>query len=238
MEKEYKIDNNTKIYRVLYGSNNVFLICTKTKTMLVDTAQPARRNKLFNRLSQLKETQNGIDYLCLTHTHFDHCRNAKAIKDKYNTKVIVGEGEAKSLSEGFTILPKGTNHVSNFLSHNGNKIPSRFSYSPVEADIKVHSSFIPPDMPEIKVFLSPGHTASSISVIVGDKIALCGDNLFSILPNRVYSPFSDDSKRMIKMWKEYLNTKCDLFLPGHGKAISRAFLEKEYRKYAKKFSLV
>lgn len=237
MEKSYKIDDNTKIYRVLYGSNNVFLICTATKTMLVDTGQAARRKKLFNRLSQLKETQNGIDYLCLTHTHFDHCRNAKAIKDKYNTKVIVGEGEAKSLSEGFTILPKGTNYFTNFLSHNGNKMPKRFSYPPVEADIKVNSSFIPSDMSEIKVFLSPGHTAASISVIVADKIALCGDNLFSILPNRVYSPFADDSKRMIKMWKEYLDTKCDLFLPGHGKAISRAFLEKEYRKYAKKFSL-
>jgi glyoxylase-like metal-dependent hydrolase (beta-lactamase superfamily II) len=100
MERLYKTDNTTKIYRVLFDSNNVFLICADTKTMIVNTGQTARRRKLFNRLSQIKETQNGIDYLCLTHTHFDHCRNAKAIKDKFNTEVIVSEGEAKSLSKG------------------------------------------------------------------------------------------------------------------------------------------
>jgi hydroxyacylglutathione hydrolase len=36
---------------------------------------------------------------------------------------------------------------------------------------------------------------------------------------------------MIESWDKLLNTNCNLFLPGHGKEISRKLLKNQYEKH-------
>jgi glyoxylase-like metal-dependent hydrolase (beta-lactamase superfamily II) len=232
------VDNKTiKIYRVLWGTNNVYLLHAHGKNVIIDTGQRLRRKKIVRRLESSPLCKNGIDYLILSHTHFDHCRNASFLNERYQLKLICGKKEAQPLSKGFTILPRGTNYFCDLLSRAGNRFPSWFSYEKINADFLVEGKYTIPEIPDVCIFESPAHSIGSVSILVMDKYLFAGDNLFSKIPNSILPPFADDKKALYSLWKEYLNTKCDLFLPGHGKAISRAFLEKEYRKYAKKFSL-
>jgi glyoxylase-like metal-dependent hydrolase (beta-lactamase superfamily II) len=52
-----------------------------------------------------------------------------------------------------------------------------------------------------------------------------------VFGNSIFPPFADDTEIMIKSWKKLLETNCKLFLPGHGKGISRELLEKQYSKH-------
>jgi glyoxylase-like metal-dependent hydrolase (beta-lactamase superfamily II) len=64
-------------------------------------------------------------------------------------------------------------------------------------------------------------------------VAVVGDNLFSIIPNRIFPPFVDDPKEMIQSWKKLVQTGCTIFLPGHGGSISNSLLIKQLNKYSK-----
>jgi hydroxyacylglutathione hydrolase len=229
-----KTQNGIYIGRLLYGTNNVYYIHHPKCNIIVDTGQPSRRKKLYKRIKKNKYLQGKIDYLILTHTHFDHCRNAAFLKNTFKLKIICSEIEAKCLAKGFTKAPRGTNYLTDFISFLGSKFPKILSYQAVSADIEVEQSFAIPEAEEIKVFLSPGHTQGSLSIIVDDSIILGGDNLFGMIPGRVYPPFADDKKRLIHAWEKYLNTNANIFLPGHGKPIKRSLLEKQWKKYAKK----
>jgi glyoxylase-like metal-dependent hydrolase (beta-lactamase superfamily II) len=57
--------------------------------------------------------------------------------------------------------------------------------------------------------------------------------MFGVVKNAVFPPYADDVETMIKSWKKLLDTRCQLFLPGHGNEINRRLLEKEYEKYVK-----
>jgi Zn-dependent hydrolases, including glyoxylases len=82
----------------------------------------------------------------------------------------------------------------------------------------------------IRVISTPGHSIGSISVIVDNEVAIVGDALFGIFSNSVFPPFADDVKTLIDSWGKLLKTNCTLFLPAHGRPITRELLEREYNK--------
>jgi glyoxylase-like metal-dependent hydrolase (beta-lactamase superfamily II) len=64
-----------KIIQVLAGRSNVFLLADKENSILIDTSPKFMWNRLQSRLRHLKVDK--IDYLILTHTHFDHAANSR-----------------------------------------------------------------------------------------------------------------------------------------------------------------
>lgn len=222
--------NGYKIIQVLAGRSNVFLLTNKEKNILIDTSPKFMWNKLQNRLGQLKIEK--IDFLILTHTHFDHAANAKRVKEKYNAQVIVHKDEAEYLAKGDNIIPEGTNPFSKTLVHLFSKQFASFAkYEPCQFDLVVDSDT---DLNNsgfnARIIATPGHTVGSISIIIDDEIALVGDTMFGVFRWSVYPPFGNDKAEMIKSWSKLLNTNCKIFIPSHGSANSRSLVEKEYRK--------
>ena len=111
---------------------------------------------------------------------------------------------------------------------------SHYSYEPVDPDIFIDENYSLNNLGfNVDIIHTPGHSNGSISVVIDNSIALLGDTLFGVFGNSVCPPFADDTKILIKSWKKLLNTPCSLFLPGHGKEISRKLLESQYYKYLK-----
>jgi hydroxyacylglutathione hydrolase len=232
--KSWKTKSGYKIIRVLSGRSNVFLLTNGVKNILIDTGPKFMKNTLEKRLTRLNINQ--IDYLVLTHSHFDHAGNARRIKEKYKARVIIHKDEASCLTSGEFIIPQGTNLVTRTLV---NLFSKRFAHKlkcePCPYDILIDAKFNFHDAGfNAYIIHTPGHSAGSVSVIVDDEIALVGDALFGVFKWSVFPPFAEDSEQMIQSWGKLLETKCSVFLPSHGSANSRQLLQKDYNKRIKK----
>jgi hydroxyacylglutathione hydrolase len=219
-----------KITQILSGRSNVFLLSNGEKNILIDTSPEFMWKTLDSRLTLLKV--NRIDFLILTHTHFDHAANSKKIKEKYKARVIVHKDEASYLTSGENIIPQGTNYFTRIIVFLfAGVFPSLARYEPCNYDILVNSVF---ELKDIGfngcIMHTPGHTTGSVSIIIDDEVAIVGDTMFGVIKGSAFPPYANDIKQLITSWGRLLETKCTVFIPGHGSANDRLLVQKCYEK--------
>lgn len=236
----WKLTNGTQIWQVLSLRSNSFLIRTiEGVTILIDTGMESACKTLIKNMKSTGVAGLKLDYLFLTHTHFDHCRNASFLKEIYSCRIVVHQSEVQFARVGYTPVPGGTNPFTKFISRPGKAIGKRwFGYRAFEPDILLDDESVSlPGTSDTQILCTPGHTAGSVSLILHGEIAIAGDALFGVFKNRVLSPFADDAMELVRSWKRLLDSGCGIFLSGHGAPITRQVLEREYSRYSKKFGL-
>jgi hydroxyacylglutathione hydrolase len=93
--KKWTTAHNLEILLILKGRSNVCFVWNGTKGLLIDTGKNSSWKKLNRNLQQLKNEEKTIDFLVLTHTHYDHCQNAATIQAQENCKILVSKKEAE-----------------------------------------------------------------------------------------------------------------------------------------------
>ncbi|MFN8256327.1 MAG: MBL fold metallo-hydrolase [Bacteroidales bacterium] len=229
--KKWKTKNGYEIIRVLSGRCNVFIVSNGINNLMVDASVSRLWAKLQKQIVKL--SLKNIDCLILTHAHFDHAANANKVKEKYKIPVIIHKNEAGYLTAGENILPNGTTFFTKpLMKFVGKKLSPKFNYEPCIPDLLLDEIY---DLKEfgIKACLihTPGHTTGSMSLIVDDEIALVGDAMFGVFSGSVFPPFANDVALMVESWGKLLETKCNIFLPSHGREINRLLLQREYKKW-------
>lgn len=223
--------NDFKVHQLLRGRSNVYLVETKTVSILVDTGKVSKISVLLKKLNEILP-EGRLDYLVLTHTHFDHCQNAALIKRRYGCKIIISETEAQYAEQGYSPLPAGTNLLTKLVSVASGVMPKKkFGYVPFKADVLVENDYLFPENREIRLISTPGHSIGSISLILKKDIAIVGDAMFGVFKNSVFPPYTDDVPEMINSWEKLLYTSCKEFLPGHGNPINHQLLQSEFDNY-------
>jgi hydroxyacylglutathione hydrolase len=228
--KTWETHSGLKIYQLFAGRSNVFLVTNGKMNIVVDTSPARKWSKLKSRFSKLGI--RNIDFLVLTHTHFDHAGNAMRIKNTFNAKIIVHQTEANILETGISIIPKGTNWLTRLVVNPlGKRYAPKTNFIGCSPDILVDSTFSFEEFGlNCYILHTPGHTIGSMSLLVDNEIALVGDAMFGIFPNSIFPPFADDVSEMVKSWNKLLGTNCKLFLPAHGTANKRKLVEKGFQK--------
>jgi glyoxylase-like metal-dependent hydrolase (beta-lactamase superfamily II) len=221
------------VERLIGGRSNVFLLDNSDASILVDTSWQAARSRLSTILERLEyATHRSLTALFLTHTHFDHAGNAAWIQARYRPQLILQQNEVGFLCNGDNTMPAGTNTLTRLLLPRFGKIlQSLVRYTPACPDISFDDCL---DLTylgfDAYLLHTPGHSTGSSSLIVEGEIALVGDAMYGMFPNSAYPPFADDPQLLIKTWEKLLDTRCELFLPSHGKAIQRKILEQDFLK--------
>lgn len=235
--RKWETKNGYQIIRVLSGRSNVFLLTDGNCNILIDTSVARMWDKLRKELDKIGI--DSINYLILTHAHFDHAANTRRVKEKFNSKVIIQCLEEKYLSRGDNILPNGTTILTAVIVKLiGNRLIRRFMYEPCSPDILVESEYSLKEF-GFNAYLmhTPGHTKGSMSLIIDDEIAIVGDAMFGVFRWSVFPPYAEDKDLMIKSWGKLLNTNCSKFLPSHGTENSKLLVQKDYDKRIKKQSV-
>ena len=232
--KKWRTKNGYEIIQLLSGRSNVFLLSNGNSNILIDTSVNRLWTKLQKQLRKLKI--DTIDYLVLTHAHYDHAGNASRIRGKFNCKVVIQKNEYSYLSNGDNIIPNGTNLFTKLVINLlGRRLFHRFKYAPCKPDLIIDNDF---DLNVLgfNAYLlhTPGHTSGSMSLIIDDEIAVVGDTLFGVFGWSVFPPYAKDKDLLIKSWGKLLGTRCSTFLPSHGTENSRTFVEKDYNKRIRK----
>ncbi len=218
------------IIRILTGRSNVFLLTNGKINFLIDTSVGRLWNKLQKNLAKAGITK--IDYLVLSHAHFDHAANANKIRAKYHASVIVHNSEAVLLSQGENVIPRGTTLLTRALMYLAGKQAFKLlAYEPCQADIPVNDLLeLFPMGINARIMHTPGHTPGSLSVVVEDEIALVGDAMFGVFRGSVFPPYALNTDLMVQSWGKLLKTGCRLFIPSHGTENQRSLVEKEYNR--------
>lgn len=160
--------------------NNCYLLLDETtnKSALIDcTVADDRMRELIG--------DTNLQYILLTHGHFDHIGGVRDIKKEYGCKVVISSVDAPMLSSGKTSLAA-------FCGAEQND---------TEPDITVQDGDeIEVGTLKIKVLSTPGHTSGSVCYVVGDAL-FSGDTLFYCSCGRTDFP-TGSSDDMIKSLKK------------------------------------
>ncbi len=156
---------------------------------------------------EMKEilTDRGIEveYILLTHGHFDHILGVAALKEFSGAKIAIHAEDADCLHDEEKSLAKGNTN----------------DFTPANADILLNDGDVLKvgDI-EIKVMHTPGHTPGGVCYIIEDeKTILTGDTLFCMTVGRTDFPggsseiLAESLEKLIALDGDYV------ILPGHNR---------------------
>lgn len=166
----------------VFGSleNNCYLITDYAtgKSALVDCTEDSKKMMSFIENSNL-------EYILLTHGHYDHIGGVKAVKEKTGAKVVISGEDEKMLSSSRHSLAAFCGGVQNNTA----------------ADIIISDGdVIRLGESEIKVLATPGHTKGGVCYICDGKI-FCGDTLFKCSCGRMDFPGGSVGEMLLSLEK-------------------------------------
>ncbi len=193
---------------------NVYLILDEKKA-LIDVGGDF--NFIYRAISNYSDVKD-LDYIILTHTHFDHASATKDLREVSRAEVMLHEKEYE--------FAKLQNFSSSFFG---------IDFPPFEADRLLNEGDeIDLGKIKLKVIHTPGHTPGSICLYdENKKIMFTGDTVF---PNggfgRVDFP-GGNAMLMIESLKRLTEFDIEVMYPGHDEPVNNA---NEHVKISLKFA--
>ena len=78
----------------------IYLVRSADRAALVDAGCGTSEVQLFQNIEACGVPLDRIEYLMITHCHFDHTGGAQAVRDRTGCKIVAHEMEARFLEEG------------------------------------------------------------------------------------------------------------------------------------------
>ena len=182
------------------AANCYILYCQNTKKAAI--IDPGAEGELI--ISQVKSNRLEIQYILLTHGHFDHIGAVKYLKDELNARVAIHVEDAGCLNDN------GRNLSLYMRMDIGDQGPAD---KVLKDGDKLHVGDI-----ELKVLHTPGHSGGSVCFLAPGAV-FTGDTLFCGSVGRSDFP-GGNCKELIRSIIEKLMVLDDNFIiyPGHGPA--------------------
>ena len=193
------------------GVNCYLVSCDKTgKAIVVD---PGAGSNMISKW--LKEKNKDVEYIVLTHGHWDHLGAVEDLRRELGVKVAIHKDDAAMLTD-----PK-----LNLSYYSGRNM----ALSPAEILLEDNQVLKIGEM-EVKVLHTPGHTPGGICLLTKDGL-ISGDTLFSTSIGRTDFP-NGDLNLLLKNIREKLMVLDDNLpvYPGHEEFTSIG-REKKYNPY-------
>ncbi len=211
----------TKIELVYFGPSSVYRVSNGNEAFLVDSATFGTAREVADAVKKAGDPMPSL--LVLTHTHFDHAGAAYLLKGELGLKIAVARHDAGFLATGLSPFPAGTTlGTKAFMAvvKRPGELVTR--YPGVEADILIDDEYsLAAHGFDARIVHTPGHTEGCVSVIVDDEIVMVGDILYGLSKKSIVSPLVDDKDKLFDSVCALYDSGCELFLPGHGPAITR-----------------
>ncbi len=191
-------------------SENMYILSENGKCFVVDPGAQAD-----DIIEYISNRNLEIQFILLTHGHFDHIFAVEELKNKLNTVIYASEREKDLLED-----PE-----KNYTRKVGNPITVKADYYVKDGDT------IPFNDSSITVMETPGHTYGSVCYIYKNEM-FSGDMLFKNSIGRYDLPTAsfEDIKNSIERLK-LMNDDINVY-PGHGPSTTIGD-EKKYNPYFK-----
>lgn len=150
-----------------------------------------------------------VDYILLTHCHYDHIAGLNVVKKYTDASVIVHHSEAEWLSDPVLNLSEQTNFhiISEWpdILLNGNEIIQCGALT-------------------IKAIHTPGHTPGSTCFLLNQKYLFTGDTLLAGIVGPTNLPYSDRELLKSSIKSQLYSLEGDITIyPGHGETTTLSY---------------
>ena len=161
-----------KCFKKSEAYGNMYILSQNGHSILIDPCE-----------CDIDEAEQKVDYILLTHEHYDHISGINCWKEKTGAKVVCNEKCAEGIKEPTRNLSFMFKEFCEIQSVRKIVEPvENLNYS-AEADITFEDTY---EMTwqgnEIKIFATPGHSAGSESILVNGEKLFSGDALFKDYP--------------------------------------------------------
>jgi len=182
-----------------YGyESNVYLIMDE-RNALIDAGTGFETKNLIKEIGKYTRS---IDYIILTHEHFDHCGGAAPLKRFFGSKIAMHE-------DGSRILEEGSNIYSSFFN-------AKFERAKVDIRLKGRE-IIDLGRIKLKVIHTPGHSPGSICLYdEKNKILFSGDTIFLYGGVGRTDFYGGDKEKLKESIKKIARLNIESLYPGHG----------------------
>lgn len=193
-----------RYYSVGGMGTNCYIVSDKNgRTAIIDPGGDAKRI-----LDDVKLNNLTVDYILLTHAHFDHIMATQELREATDAQVCVGAGDAPMLADAqynlsAMVYPtQAVNLSADRLLTDGDAITF--------GDVT------------LSVIETPGHTRGSVCY-AGDGVLFSGDTLFAGSIGRTDLPGGDMTVMRKSLMRLCAITEDVVVYPGHGEETTLAF---------------
>lgn len=208
-------DPQLQVHPIPLRLSNAYLVRMGERALLVDAGSPGDSNRILNTLQRMGV--RSLDWLFLTHAHYDHIGSAAALRRTTGARVLIQEEDLPAMRAGRSELGevRGRGWLSAWLLP---VVERLLPVEPIEPDQVFTDRISVPEMHvEINAIHTPGHTLGSSVLFVDDRYLFAGDLISTNgrpHPQRYYAQDWLALARSLQFIQE-LNPA--LTYPGHGR---------------------
>lgn len=211
-----------EVTRVKMGIVNAYLLTGDT-VALVDTGVPMSYGKLEKALQEKGLGTRDIEYILITHHHFDHAGNVRRVKDASGAVLVAGAADAPVIDGRSETPPTGDlNRLGRLIK----KLPEswvksyqRYDSAPVDVEVTGGETL---DALGLEVVALAGHTPGGVGFLDREgRRAFIGD-LMSYFMKRPGMPSISASYSLEEIFasqEELAALGLEVAYPGHGEVI-------------------
>lgn len=179
----------------------VYLVRFGEKAALIDAGCGRAHKTLRSKVDKCLREGNAIEYLFLTHCHFDHAGGASAVRDEYGCKIVCGAWDAVYLESGDSDVTAASWYG------------SRLQPLPIDLKIEKDRQTIPLGNGRITAHQWPGHSPGSLvytAEVAGQTVLFGQDVHGPIHPSLLSDPAAYQASL-----RKLLDFEADILCEGH-----------------------
>jgi len=171
---ESNIEGENKVQPVKFGHSNIYLIKTESGYILVDAGMPNMEKKLDEVFEKAGVDPKSVQLIIATHGHLDHIGSIAYAQKVTGGEILCHQSISDHLVNGEAESAVPQNFFGRLLNLLTGLTGSKFEGT--KPDILIEDEF---DLNEYgisgKIIHTPGHSPSSVSIMLDNGEALIGD---------------------------------------------------------------
>ena len=194
----------------------IYLIRFGEKAALIDAGCGQAHNHLVNNIADVLPPDVVIEYLFLTHCHYDHTGGAEAVRNQYGCRIVAHELDADYLEAGdSTVTAAGWSGA-------------RMNPLSIDFKIKERKQSFSVGNGELTAYHCPGHSPGSLVYVakINSRRVLFGQDVHGPLDDS----FLSDRQDYVRSLKFMMGLEADILCEGHfgvyeGKDVVNGFIQ-------------
>ncbi len=195
----------------------IYLVRFGDKAALVDAGTGRGQQQLRRNIAECLEPNVQLEYLLLTHCHFDHVGGAEAVRHEYDCQIVAHELDAIYLESGDSRVTGAARcgaHLEPFA---------------IDVKLQGQESTLAIGSGTVTAIHCPGHSPGSVvyTTDIDGQLILFGQDI----SGPIHSEFLSDEEQYLASLERLVNLNADLLLEGHFGIIETKKEVREFIEY-------